>query len=233
MNISTSKYVEYRPVINEHLHFYGLSGAKIVLPDIVNLGERFSGVGVTIENCTDCDIYLGNIERFEVGLRLIGNDRGCVHNRIHGGHLEENKINLQMIAKSTNDLKGGWCNENTFIGTRCSHWSKGNSYRIPGFRHIQMIDQSGYAGPNSNKFFGLSLEGLIAEYVVEIDGSYNDFYSCRWEGKSNGLPNIIKVNSGHSNNIFGGYAYNVKEHLKIQGSGVNLVPNLNPKGNPL
>lgn len=176
---------------------------QMVLPAVIQgnhlEGSWDSSVGVEVVNANACEITVPHVQGFGTGLRLTADAAGHAYNTYNLGHLDNNKVNLQIDPGST----GGWVNENTFLGGRASI-NSGEGIGIIGARHI--LISAGANQANNNRFFGTSIEGNSPEYHVECYGQANYFIALRWEATT---PKINFAESGgvgaNSNVVFHGY----------------------------
>lgn len=107
-----------------------LSSTYIEVPDIIAgnkiQGDAWASVvntrGVVFENITECNVKLGLIENFEIGLFLTSSGgRGSSYNQFYINHLKNNKCNIRIKSGIKNSQGAvSWCNENLFIGGRLS-----------------------------------------------------------------------------------------------------------------
>lgn len=167
-----------------------LRDATVRLPELINKnkvdGDQWvntTAIGVRTVNLDACTIYTGHIWNFETNLKVFAtNSKGNCYSTYHVEHLQNGKINLDIQAEGF-----GWVNENLFIGGRYSHLTAEGTL-VSGVRHVRIGAGVEYV-PNQNAFFKASLEGRIAEYVVEVSGNYNYFDRCRWESST--LPRVL------------------------------------------
>lgn len=131
----------------------------------INYADAFAGV--VLVNVFEGRFAIA-VESFETGLRLVGNNQGCVYNSIELGRMFDNLIAVELFATGS-----GWVNENVFIGGRIGN-SSGTSTasNVIGFR---LEDDTSVAGPNSNKFIGQSVElnNIGAGYTTMFYGAGN------------------------------------------------------------
>lgn len=175
--------------------------------------EKHKGVGLEIYNCIGCDIYIEEIKDFEVGVLLSSDSSpGCVHNRIFIKRLVNNKHNLDLVQSQE-----GWVNQNLFLGGQLAHYSpkSGNPPDSPEFSQIRLIQEEGslYGAPDNNFFLNVSVEGAIAKYFVECEGSHNIFDNLRYERGFGVKPHRVKF-QGERNTLRGGFD---ADKLEVEG----------------
>lgn len=200
---------------------------RVEIGDINNSGEKWTGTGLTIIDCNDCDFIIGEVKNFEVGVRMLSQSSpGVAHNRFWIRRLVNNKVNLELVNENT-----GWVNHNKFYDGRFAHGTR-NEPMHPDFTHVKLhtAPNSLHGEPDNNTFDGCSFEGLTAKYMVDITGSYNAFINCRWERNQNkakelGFKNYwglhtVRVRGDGENYILGGFDY---EKVKVKGSGMRFV----------
>jgi hypothetical protein len=134
---------------------------------------------------------------------------GCVYNTVTLGVLFGNKINLQLLPKTTN----GWCNQNTFIGGRLGY-SSSEGTSVAGVIQIQLRHQSGATNvaPNNNVFMNPSIEGEEPQFHLDVQGSHNQWIAPRFE-VATATPARVNfyaetVNETSDNILIGGYDIN-------------------------
>lgn len=182
-----------------------LSNAVIWLPKrIENMtkpatGWAGQGVGVRSVNTYSCEIFVGNIVNFYYGLRVTSYSEGNSYNNYYMGHLENNKVNLELLPGNS----GAWTNENNFFGGRYSHYSSEGT-NVAGANQIVLQDATNTV--NNNIFYKPSLEGDVPEWHFACYGSFNTIMQGRWEATT---PKVLyastNVNQGSDNLILGGY----------------------------
>lgn len=164
-----------------------LHGAEVVCPDVVkNFGDVTSmvagSVGVRVQNLYTSRVKCGRIWCFETGLHVTGLGIGSAYNEVSLGYILYCKIGLMLKP-----LTGGWANSNTFISGEIANYantfdgfSSGDVYRT-GYRHI-VLDGAGINTVDCNSFVGVSCEGALSEYTVElVDADQNTFSGVRLE----------------------------------------------------
>lgn len=171
----------------------------ISLPNIINtakttVGWSGFGVGVELANCDWCNIIVNQIHGFGIGLDCGGYGEGFSYNQVSAVYLANNKINFRGQAKDSS----GWITSNNFYISRMWHDSAEGS-NVSGTRMIQVIPND-YTSttnpwPDTNIFYGGTVEGNTAEYMVECSGRFNKFNDLRYEGSS---PKVLI--KGHSSN---------------------------------
>lgn len=161
-------------------------------------GWAGQGYGVRVVNAYSCEIFVGSVVNFSLGLFCLGNNDGNNYNNYYLGHLENNKINVKLQGLGT-----GWCNENNFFGGRLSHYS-GEGTNVNGVVQITIEDSPNVC--NNNIFYRPSLEGDVPQYHFACYGSVNTIVQGRWEAAT---PKILYAstnsNQGSENLIIGGY----------------------------
>lgn len=191
----------------------------IVLPRIINAAKVGTGwaagtIGVKAANLYSCFVTIPHVRGFETGLQVTGIGTGNVYNEFHVGHLENNKRNLHLTADAT-----GWSNQNLYLGGRYSHES-GEGTAVTGARQI-LIDATPN-GINNNTWINPSLEGGVAEQVIDFDGgSYNIFINPRLEHPT-GAPIRFGATSG-LNRIIGGYKASDAVITRVSGELKNTI----------
>ncbi len=184
----------------------------IKLPRITNsakVGAGWTGfsssIGIEIANVYQSRILVPYVYNFGVGLTCGGYGVGCVYNDITVGVLFGNKVNVQLLPKTT----GGWCNQNTFTIQRLGY-SSAEGTAVSGVKHIELRHQVGAttAAPNNNVFINPSVEGNEPEFHLDIQGTFNTFINPRLE--ISGVParvnyHAVSANETAGNNIIGGY----------------------------
>jgi hypothetical protein len=210
-------------------------------PDAV-LGRSPALIGIQVWNTQTCDIYVPLVSNFGLGLYLTGDGAGNVYNSYFLGHLNNNLRAIEIVPGAT----GGWVNENTFLGGRCSI-NSGEGAAITDSRFIRLVASSN--DPNNNRFVGVSLEGNGPTFTVECFGSYNQWIGCRWEGtpsiKFDGADahsNVIAYGYGATGIVFteanGALKNHVFNRARIQvegegGDGVFVGANATSNNNPV
>jgi hypothetical protein len=157
------------------------------LPAITQNTKTWAGtdVGLVIEACFDCHIWVHKVQNFSVGVDLaglsgIGAQGGVSYNTFYIGHLDNNQVNLRLKPASAN---GPYTNQNTFVGGQYSH----NDIEVDaGSKHIQLVmgglTSNGWLQPNNNTWINPSLEGFTVEYDIDCDGANNTWINARHEG---------------------------------------------------
>ena len=186
-----------------------LSKCVIWLPKRINnmtkpaTGWAGQGIGVRTVSVFDCQIFVGAIVDFAIGLQLTSfNTNGNVNNNYYLGALQNNKINLDLTPGDSTS----WTNENIFIGGHLSHYSSEGT-GVSGTRHIRISKAT--LSSNNNVFLKPDLEGDTPEYHVENGGSNNTIQQARWESTT---PKVLYTynnsNQASDNLIIGGYGVN-------------------------
>ena len=175
-----------------------------VLPRLIRVdANSFDGSsrGVRLVNLNSCIIISQFIQYFEEGMVAEGYGQGFVHNTVYPGTLWGNRRNLVLRIGET-----GWANENQYFGGRFSNppWGVVDD-PLAGF----IVFEKGtgvIASPNSNKFYGTSMEGNNAHlYRVTVEGNYNVFEYCRWEHAESQTVRILYGTSANYTVLNGGY----------------------------
>lgn len=206
-----------------------LKERDIALPSVKHGGKTVNGwaqvvgtIGVDLVNLSRCNVRLpALVQSFATGLRFYAAGTEHAYCTYYVGHASNNQVNIRLDV-----VNAGWVNENTFFGGRCSHFSNeaaggsgaGMTGPAIGTRHVLLTTQSStWAGPNSNKFYGLSVENTGAtEYAVDFDNAgRNLFDGCRWEtwlGGAAGYPPRVRYGTVATENLIrGGYdAHRIK-----------------------
>ena len=185
----------------------------IALPFIINSAKSGAGwtgfensIGVEVANVYQSRITVPSVYNFGAGLSCGGYSVGCVYNVFTIGVLFGNKINLQLLPKTTT----GWCNQNTFIGGRLGY-SSGEGTSVSGVIQIQLRHQAGATNgaPNNNVFLNTSIEGDEPQFHLDVQGAFNQFVSPRLEvaTATPGRINFYAETTGETsdNNLIGGY----------------------------
>jgi hypothetical protein len=183
-----------------------ISNAVIWLPKSINnmtkpaTGWAGQGVGVRIVSALECQIFVGKVKDFAIGLLSTSfNTNGTTYNNIYLGYLENNQVNLALTPGDATS----WVNENNFIGGRYSHYSAEGT-NVAGTRHIDLTPSANSV--NNNLFVKPSIEGNTAEYHVSCGGAYNTFQQARWEATTPKLQFYgTSTNHGVRNIVLGGY----------------------------
>jgi hypothetical protein len=190
-----------------------LFDADIVLPFIINSAKSGAGwtgftnsIGVEVANVYQSRITVPSIYNFGVGLSCGGYGVGCVYNTFTLGVIFGNKINLQLLPKTTT----GWCNQNTFIGGRYGY-SSAEGTSVSGVIQIQLRHQAGATNgaPNNNVFLNPSIEGNEPQFHLDVQGAFNQWIAPRFEAGTSipGRVNFYAETVGETsdNNLIGGY----------------------------
>lgn len=135
-------------------------------------------VGLTLYNYTWSTIEIPEVQRFQTGIKAVGDGRGFVYNKVFLGALWTNQIGLLCDAvKSDPGFNSvGWCNENEWFGGSWRHGSTTNS-GLPRWGII--IDSSdgsytgapGSASNNRNDFYQPSFELQGVNCTGSADGT--------------------------------------------------------------
>ena len=203
---------------------------KISLPKVRNssrvAGQWGSGTGVQATNCNACEITIPAIQYFSVGADFAGYSQGFAYNTINLRYIYDNKVNIRLKPIDA----AGWTNQNAFVGGRLGFTpSLFSGTTNVGSRNILLeqwdttLLQAG--GPNSNSFINTSIEGdTFPEYSIDIQGSFNIFQGCRYEGAAAKNVRLFSqaISGTHSNLFIGGYqAYGLTVTKQGAGTSVN------------
>ncbi|MET8278273.1 hypothetical protein [Micromonospora sp. NPDC005174] len=154
--------------------------ANVNLPDVVKpTGTALvaGSVGVRVQNLANSKAMFGRTAYFETGLHFTGLGQGTAYCEFHIGWISYTKVGLMLRP-----LAGGWVNQCTFVsgGIQQSAGFAGG-LRLAGWRHV-LLDYASINTVNGNTFVGVSFEGDVSEYVIEMRGTYdNTFLGCRHE----------------------------------------------------
>ena len=155
---------------------------KLTTPRVTAANKTVTGwaevagtTGILAVNLNSCpELVIPHVQNFELGLRVVGMGQGNSYNTHLLGHLDNNKVNLELDADAT-----GWSNQNVYIGGRLSHNSL-DGLNVPGVRHIRMAQ--GIPNPiNGNTFVAPSVEYGTAEYHIDFAGVSNVVLNARFE----------------------------------------------------
>ena len=196
-------------------------------------GTGWSGTSIGIEaaNLNRAMLSFRRITGFVTGFRCTAyGTAGFSYNTVTMGHLDNNKVNQQLLTTGT-DALGSWVNENLFLGGSCSHDS-GEGSAAPGTRHI-LLTSTGVAQINNNVWVRTSFESPlnppIVEYTVEsIAGRDNRWLQCWWEanpGAKVWWNELGAAQFSQHNTIDGGYASNTIQFTVSANSAGNRVVN--------
>jgi hypothetical protein len=107
-----------------------------------------ANAGVALINVYDLTARLW-VERFETGVLLEGNERGCAYNTLHLGRLKQNRVGVRLHGHGD-----GYVNQNTFIGGRFGGLGL-SSYDIHG---VEFHAENEQYPINGNVFLNPSFE---------------------------------------------------------------------------
>lgn len=179
----------------------------IKLPMVVNTAKAATGwaavagsVGVKVINLYSCNVEVQYVSGFETGLQVTGaSSQGTSYTDFFLGHLDNNKVNVQLTADST-----GWVNQNTFYGGRTTH-NSGEGSQVAGTRQVLISSTTNLV--NGNQFISTSLESPdVVEYHIECYGQYNRFTNCRFENTGGDAHRRIwSRGTAKGNRIDGGF----------------------------
>lgn len=150
-------------------------------------------VGLEIKNANSCLIYLDNISKFEIGVKLNGNGAGFQNNTILIGTIGSFTTGLLLNSESS-----GWINDNIYIKGRffnpSSHTWTSTAIKIDSSITNRLNNNNNFYNPN------------IEQNNVGINiahGAYNHFYDVRTEAVATAA--IISDSISESNIIEIGY----------------------------
>lgn len=195
-----------------------LANKRISLPKLVYANKPGTGwtagtVGIKAINVNSCDVDVQDTAHFETSLLVFGQDQGTVHTAFHITSLWNGKRNLVIDQSGT-----GWVNSNTFDGGFRLFQNPAEGTNVAGARQILLTSAYDF---NNNVFINPSLEGDVAEFMLDVDaGSFNVFIAPRAEGSNS----KIRWGAGaHYNRIVGGYQMNLVVQTKVTGQVGNVV----------
>lgn len=180
---------------------------NVILPRVIKAGATSwdgTSIGIMLVNLNTCHVISQFVMNFEQGLVCYGFGGGFGYNTVFPGTLWGNHKNLVL----TQDVDGGWCNQNTFFGGRMAY---GASWATVDDMSASQVYMAGVVGgvaapPNNNVFVGTSFEcGTEVYYRVTIGGRYNRFLNCRWEALASSIPRIKSLSTADKNILDGGY----------------------------
>ena len=188
-----------------------LSNATVHTPALINYtkpatGWAGQGIGLRLVNNQTCEIHVGKVQEFAVGLQLTSYGQGCVYNTIFCKQLYNNKIQVELAPGNA----AAWTNENTITGGSALFIS-GEGTNVSGTRTVKTTYFAAGQIINNNRFLGFTFEGDVQEYHVEDQGINQTYAFCRWEATANKVyfnatPIAPSGMEGHV--IIGGYAPN-------------------------
>lgn len=179
---------------------------RFELPRVVNKSRGTAGwdgtsIGVMAVNLNTCEVYVPFIQDFEKGLVVYGLDGGTAYATFYLGSLWENHKNLVL-----DNTPSGYVNQNLFLNGRLQHSTTKGAILDDVNANQVLIAGMNTKGPNNNTFINTSFEGeTVSYYRVDIAGSYNQFYNCRWETPNNATFRVRYRSSANNNRIDGGY----------------------------
>lgn len=184
----------------------GIYVKKCNLPRVLNKNKNVLGwsqvsgsIGYKIMTANSCVITGKEAMNFDIGTLYAGTGGGNAYNEYHVGQMTNNRINIQIMPGDA----AGWSNQNNVLSGRCSH-SSNEGVAVPNTRQIAV--PTGAANLQNNWIFiGISLEGNVAEYVIECHGSYFKFDMCRYETQNSVKPRVFWGARATNNLIDGGY----------------------------
>jgi hypothetical protein len=192
-----------------------LQDATVELPRVTQAAKagrgwaRFAGtdigdsIGVRVVRAFNCRIFVDQIRNFGIGLNPHGLDgEGCDYNSFFITILSNNKVNLKIDADRT-----AWVNENNFFGGRLKFDST-EGVRIPGTRQVEISLPAPSQVLNNHRFYGVSLEGDVPEFLIDTRASFCAFDQCRYEAASPRVRirgNGAGESAGLGNRFVGGY----------------------------
>lgn len=209
-----------------------LSLATIRLPSITNstkpsVGWAGQGNGVTINNALSCALIQTNvIDGFEINLFLTANFgiAGNSNNKYVLGRILDGDYDVKIQGQNS----GSYINENTFEGAGgLLGYFNGTGAHAQLALLPDLADSTG--GPNGNKFYNIDFEtdntiGASPAYNIILGGSFNSFYSCRYEFANADGRMLIYNNTGNDvtdNHFNNGYTFSPLFDVTIRSTGSN------------
>ena len=159
--------------------------------------------GLVIKNCANSRLDIGNIDWFNVGLEIVGDDAGCAYNTFNLTSVRDCNINL-LVTQRKKNKSIGYANENLFIGGRFGHstdWIKafGTAGNISIACKSNYYKDDVYKSVNSLTFIKQCLEDAEDSYAIVLDNAVScSFNEIRLEGNK---KNNIKLN-GKCGNLY-------------------------------
>lgn len=200
---------------------------KIVVPDLRRLTKNWgvapgpgagvigTDVGLRIDNSRSCEIHIPHVLNFSVGIDVssTGGD-GALYNEYYLGHIENCAIEWRIKPGAA-----GADNESRVYGGRYQQ-NSGEGVNVAGTCKIK-IDGSAGTAVNNWLFLGGSLEGDVAEWLIDCDGPYNTFVQMRFE---NATSRVRFSGAGAIHNqIDGGYGAETIVVTQTGGATKNKV----------
>jgi len=152
--------------------------------------------GLVIKNCANSRFTIGNIDWFNVGLEVVGDDAACAYNTFNLTSVRDCNINL-LITQRKKNKSMGYTNENLFIGGRfgrTSDWRKafGTEGNISIACKSDYYKDDVYKSVNSLTFIKQCLEDEEDTYAIVLDNATRcNFSEIRLEGNN---KDNIKLN---------------------------------------
>lgn len=170
-----------------------------------------NNIGIRLVRINTCEIELGLIRNFTIGVQCHGDSGGFVYNLVRLGALRSNKYALDLV--STNN---GWVNENIFFNGRFSVITGVGSGKARYGVRVRSSDGT-YTNNNNNNFIKPSFElnsagggGVEAIPVLMENGMLNQFLEARSEGNSTIFARVS--NNSDSNRYETAYGTNTIEY---------------------
>lgn len=138
--------------------------------------------GLVIENIKNSKLNIGNINGFNIGLKVFGHGGGCAYNTFWLAAIRNCNIGL-LITQRDKDGKKGWANENTFIGGRFganTSWYK-DDREIHAIVAKGIYKDDSYNKVNSLYFLRPCAEGKYVPFVFH-NAAIISVIDCRTEG---------------------------------------------------
>lgn len=205
------EYEQRGTLIDNGIRFTGLKirayGIKVVRKPVWADGV----VGLHFLNCNDCTFHIDELQGFDKGMIVEGNEKGNAYNNYYLDYIIDNRTHIFLTTKGM-----GWTNENTFYGGRLAvngnH--KDNNRDIPGWA-IVFDDLNENVTYNGNKFLNTSIESQHNGIQLN-NASYVYIEHPRFENIDD---NWIKQNPRSNGlTLISGYTPFSPEKLKLDGS---------------
>lgn len=179
-----------------------------------------SDVGIEVRNVSHSSLAIPYAEGFGRGLWFTADgSQGTVHNITVLGDF----VNCKEMLVCGADSATAWVNSNTFQkGGFAYTTSEGTN--IPGTREILIARYPGGLTIDHNVFESPALETKGAEYLVEIQGSFNHIREPRLESNVGG--NRVLFNGGQYNSITLGASDAPLAAVEINGAARNRVQDI-------
>lgn len=188
-----------------------ISNKTVNLPAVTSAGGGTSAgilsiwaaatiIGVRVSNIRNSEIRCPRIDGFFGGLKVEPASGFVAYNHFFPGHIFNNKRNIWITEGAS-----GYSNQNTFYNGLPDHTASLGT-GVTGCYHLFIEDTAGsaYGAPNNNTFIGMTFEtGGTVEYLMQVEGAYNQFVNCRWEAASSDIH--FNGTGANHNKIIGGY----------------------------